>query len=180
MDFTTSATRAVERLQGRFPGLDRDSPAGQVVWWVALQVELSGPGRGGARSPAQTVVERGRLMPHRPRPADVSQGAARDCYRNALLLAQRRDDLVYCEGWAAGMIPVEHAWCVDGDGAVVDPTWDDDTGHVYFGVGLDVDVVTPYLIDQGFYGVFANAWQRPRRAAEVVARALIDVPAVAG
>lgn len=46
-----------------------------------------------------------------------------ECYRNALILALQNSGLTYCEGYAESVIPIEHAWCLDQEGNVVDPTW---------------------------------------------------------
>lgn len=47
----------------------------------------------------------------------------KECYRNAGMMALRRDDLTYVEGYAmCGPIPIEHAWLADEDGNVIDPT----------------------------------------------------------
>lgn len=65
----------------------------------------------------------------------------------------RRPDLVYVEGYAAGIIPVLHAWCVDSDGKVVDPTWDDGIGTEYFGVPFNRAFVMTAVVDKGSYGL---------------------------
>lgn len=55
------------------------------------------------------------------------RGQERGCFKNAFRLALGFDDLIYCEGLAfSGIIPAHHAWCVDSDGNVVDPTWRED------------------------------------------------------
>ena len=46
------------------------------------------------------------------------------CYKNATLLAMENEALTYVEGKVATMgIPIDHAWCIDADGVVIDPTW---------------------------------------------------------
>lgn len=67
----------------------------------------------------------------------VRKGQDRQCYTNALRLAERRPPLRYCEGWAVAAefpaLRIPHAWCVTRAGYVVDPTWAT-PGLAYFGV----------------------------------------------
>ena len=63
------------------------------------------------------------------------------CYTNCLQLAVI-EKLVYVEGNAiiAGTgVDVAHAWCLDTDGRVVDPTWEV-PGDAYFGVPDPPDI----------------------------------------
>jgi hypothetical protein len=48
-----------------------------------------------------------------------------NCFGNAFEIALTDDAMRYHEGWAymEGSIPTHHAWLVDADGAVHDPTW---------------------------------------------------------
>ena len=46
--------------------------------------------------------------------------------------------VAYVEGMALSVIPVEHAWCVDPDDRVVDPTWEGG-GSAYFGAEFSLD-----------------------------------------
>jgi len=75
---------------------------------------------------------------------DTPNGACsveKECYRNAAQLAIDHDGMTYVEGYASGIIPVQHAWCVDHGGRVVDPTWDDQGEPHYFGVAFDTGFV---------------------------------------
>ena len=98
---------------------------------------------------------------------------------NAYQLAMDRSDLVYVEGYAAGVIPVQHAWCVTTDGKVVDPTWKD--GSAYIGVPLNGDYVRKYALKTGHYGILCDwlnhwpitvapkaEWEHPSWVAKVV------------
>lgn len=71
--------------------------------------------------------------------ARVPKAPVKRCFRNAYELARRRG-LRYAEGFAAGIIPVLHAWCLDDAGHIADPTWRE-RGAVYFGVEVPLDTV---------------------------------------
>lgn len=84
------------------------------------------------------------------------------CYRNAYLLARHHpDDLRYAEGYAIACdgsnFPFMHAWCVDREDRVVDPTWG--TGIDYFGVIFDMDYAAQVITAKGEYGVLDN-WKQ--------------------
>ncbi len=61
-----------------------------------------------------------------------------------------REDIFYVEGYAINVvdlpIPIEHAWLVDGDGTVIDPTWPNAGDHVYYGVAFKLEVVEKAII----------------------------------
>lgn len=67
-------------------------------------------------------------------------GKMKECFRNAAMLVTENKNYTYCEGFAMGaVIPVLHAWCIDGAGNVIDPTWEN--GSDYLGVPFN----TKYL-----------------------------------
>lgn len=78
---------------------------------------------------------------------------AKDCYRNAYQLTLGKG-LTYCEGWALHVIPIEHAWCIDDQGNVVDPTWS--SGESYFGVAFKTSAVLRAATETGVYGLFGD------------------------
>jgi hypothetical protein len=53
-------------------------------------------------------------------PAEVEKKPEGYCYQNAYHLVIDHPDLTYVEGYADSM---KHAWCVDAQGNVIDPTW---------------------------------------------------------
>ena len=87
---------------------------------------------------------------------EYKKGKMKDCYRNAYLLADAFSDLTYCEGYAMGIIPVLHAWCIDSEGQVIDNTWPD--GSEYYGVRFKFWFVTDTIFRHRCWGVIDN-WQ---------------------
>lgn len=50
----------------------------------------------------------------------------KNCYGNAVELVLTESSLTYVEGYAMGrFLPIPHAWVVDRNGIVIDPTWRD-------------------------------------------------------
>jgi hypothetical protein len=100
------------------------------------------------------VLRYGQDYVPRARPADIPVGVKHYCFRNAFRLAEARDDLTYVEGFGLG-VGVEsfftrHAWCVDSDGRVVDPspTWADPDRELpatLRGVALPMDLVREHV-----------------------------------
>ena len=95
------------------------------------------------------------------------------CFMNAYQYAERHD-LFYVEGYAMpnGLIPLSHAWCVDKEGVIHDPTWDhaDD----YFGVPFYLDTVQEILQETGYYGIFDNLYMLRGRTVEEVTKLLTE------
>lgn len=93
-------------------------------------------------------------------PYDVERGMMKECYKNAALLSFERSDLRYCEGYAAGIIPVMHAWCIDSKNRVIDPTWPDAESCIYHGVAFKSDWARKFMIKNKLYGVFGGEFNR--------------------
>ena len=92
------------------------------------------------------------------RPADVDPGSRHDAFRNAFRLARKRPQLRYCEGFTLPRgyddLPNRHAWCIDGDGTVVDPSpgWAEPGGRLrdcYFGIAIPVAFAEDYADGEG-------------------------------
>lgn len=83
------------------------------------------------------------------------------CFQNALKYADRHG-LLYAEGYglpgellAAGFVfPVEHAWCVDLSGNVVDPTWSAPENSCYLGIEFGPREVWARVKAKGTFGMF--------------------------
>lgn len=94
-------------------------------------------------------------------------GQARDCFNNATAYAVVRDDVFYAEGYALEPelpLPVQHAWLVDREGKVIDPTWKDTRDHAYFGIAFNQDFVRDQLVqNSGNAGILVNLHLLRRR-----------------
>lgn len=105
---------------------------------------------------ADFILQHGRRFKPGRCPKSYRTGALiKQCFRNAMRLAMRRD-LVYVEGYAmASTIPLPHAWCVkQNSDVVIDPTWDDGVG--YFGVPIKLDYVCKSYTASKQYAVIDN------------------------
>lgn len=93
------------------------------------------------------------------RPKSIRKGRNGYCFANATRLALSHPKyLVYCEGYAFGVFPVHHAWCVTRRGTVIDPTWNDSIQHQYYGVPIKHSYLTGSIRDYGVYGVI-DLWK---------------------
>jgi hypothetical protein len=81
----------------------------------------------------------------------------RMCFMNCFELAGMMDDLTYCEGFvllASLPIPIHHAWCVDEEGRVVEPTITEALEELtFFGVRLPFGAVNEVVEDTETYSV---------------------------
>jgi len=91
-------------------------------------------------------------------------GQMKMCFRNAFELTMKNPDLIYVEGFATCVIPTLHAWVVDQDGVIADPTWDADEGvkqyrpSGYYGVMFSHKQCLEMMVKTGHYGML-DAWQ---------------------
>jgi len=89
-------------------------------------------------------------------PSYIERGEMKQCFKNAYHLALSSPEHTYVEGFACGVIPVMHAWCIDSKDQVVDPTWTD--GREYYGVRFNLNYVNEVIEDKSTYGVIDN-WE---------------------
>lgn len=105
---------------------------------------------------ATYIYERGRFYDAAKLPKGVKRGKQGECFANAYRLARYNDELTYVEGYATSIIPVHHAWCVDKRGRVIDNTWDKPETCAYYGVAMDIDAVSAFIVRNKVYGVLGN------------------------
>lgn len=118
--------------------------------------------------PRDLVLREARAYDAAPYDADRWSfvGETKACYSNAYHLAcLHRDSLTYVEGVALGILPVFHAWCVDSEGRVVDPTWTPENGvtvpveeREYLGIPFRLHFVSVSIMRRGYYGLIDD-WQ---------------------
>jgi hypothetical protein len=104
-----------------------------------------------------------------PLPEGVEPGTKQECYKNASLLVMSRPDLTYVEGFAKNgevgdHFSFMHAWAVDKDNNVIDPTWDNPEKNQYFGVKYDREKYLKYLYKAEIYGVLGSTFDNARNA----------------
>jgi len=109
-------------------------------------------------------------------PPDVERGEPSQCFMNATHLMMERPDLDYCEGIAysqdvGGGFAFLHAWCVDKDGTVIDPTWAHPEGSRYFGVKYDRKAYLKHIMRTKLFGVVGGD---PVQAAKVIKQGGLD------
>jgi hypothetical protein len=101
------------------------------------------------------VVRRhGQFYTPQPLPKKYKMGKIKECYSNAYRLSQKHG-LQYVEGLAFPdfmNIPIEHAWCVDSDGNVIDNTWKI-PGTVYYGIPFEDDFISRVFAETETFGV---------------------------
>lgn len=106
-------------------------------------------------SPASFLLEHGRHYRTTPETFAGRRDPPRRCFMNAALRAIAGEG-TYVEGIAAWLIPFDHAWVVDAEGRVVDPTLRarDPDEVAYFGVPFETEFLRKRLIKRGVYGLF--------------------------
>lgn len=93
------------------------------------------------------LLRHGREFEPSPFPKRYSRGGLSQCFHNSRVLVSRaKGNLRYVEGYAMTKevcIPLHHAWCVDKQDHVVDPTWarEGQTPIGYFGVVFPIELV---------------------------------------
>jgi hypothetical protein len=92
------------------------------------------------------------------RPKSLRKGRNHYCFANATRLALNCPSLIYCEGYALGIIPVHHAWVVTRRGTVIDPTWNDANQHEYYGVPINHSYLRKSILEYGVYGLI-DLWE---------------------
>lgn len=85
-------------------------------------------------------------------------GKPKECFFNAAKLVLDSFKYTYCEGFAFGQVlPVVHAWCIDVNGNVIDPTWS--KGSDYIGVPFTNQYLIQRLAKTGYYGSLIDNFQ---------------------
>lgn len=107
------------------------------------------------------LLEHGEEFEANPRPDWVPQMTVKMCFANCFKLAmENQDKLAYCEGYVLSSdlpIPIHHAWCVEEDGTLIEPTIGDKAEGetiTYFGVKVpDFNDVFDVIEETGTYSI---------------------------
>lgn len=87
-------------------------------------------------------------------------GTIKQCFQNAAKLAISDPDMTYCEGYTETHgVPIEHAWCLDKAGKVIETTIREREPREYFGVPIKTDYLRRVLLEKQTYQVFD--WMHP-------------------
>jgi hypothetical protein len=102
------------------------------------------------------VLAHGQDFKSGPLPSRFETGRPKKCYGNAVELALREPTLFYAEGFAMSTrMPIPHAWCVDREGNVYDPTLEKPEDYQFFGVRLISEAVRELM--EGELGYYESA-----------------------
>lgn len=103
----------------------------------------------GLQSPEGFVLAHGRHWATMA-PRKVKRGPMKQCFMNSFKYATSGRAVTYVEGYALGLIPTLHAWCVDTEGRVIETTWERQDG-IYFGVPFNIEYVLKRVVATGCY-----------------------------
>lgn len=165
---------------------DVEKNMAEVMHYMRLVAGLEG----GAQAFATFVLKNGREWTSSVYDLPSGRGVPRACYHNCqtLLFADMRrvkpQGFVYVEGYACSAavgfpFVTEHAWLVDRDGRVIDPTWDDPEHSAYFGVPFKSDYVREVAKECGRCSLidnFRSRWELVRNP-DIAARAVLPLAA---
>lgn len=88
------------------------------------------------------------------------KGEPKSCYQNCTSALWKYPELSYCEGLAISKevsITIAHAWLIDDNSQVIDPTWNEDyTESTYFGVVFTKEFVKKIALKTKCYGILDN------------------------
>jgi hypothetical protein len=125
----------------------RDIQPGPAYFAIHLFLEMMS-GIGASNAYGTFMLEHGRHFNAAALPRNIHKGQRKECFRTSqrLVTASRNSDdaLIYVEGYAVAMtipLALHHAWVVDRDGTVIDPTWNNPQDCTYFGVPFSRDYV---------------------------------------
>jgi hypothetical protein len=79
----------------------------------------------------------------------------KQCYMNSYTLVDRNPGLIYVEGWCWKETSFAHAWCIDAEGQVIDPTLREADG--YYGIPFRWEYVQATASRTMVYGVISNS-----------------------
>jgi hypothetical protein len=156
---------------------------------ILSYLHLNAGQRSGRQALARFLLEHGRQWEAAFCDPEFASGRALACYNNSQDILQydlRRETpsgLVYVEGLASASFesepcPTLHAWLVDPQGRVVDPTWREAERCTYFGIPFHAGYVLETIRTCGPCPMIdnrLNKWELVRNA-DIAERAIHDWP----
>ena len=141
------------------PAKQRESAKGLVGFLkIVASIQESSHLPKGMTAPARFVLKHGRQFIADDLTYAGKRGKPQQCYANAGREALDNSGKTYVEGYVlvhGG--PIEHAWLVDGEGKVQDPTIRDGRGiDGYFGVPIKTEYLREQILKSGHWGVFGH------------------------
>ncbi len=142
----------------REPANERDT---EILEYLAMYRNLEASHSHPEYRFAKMLLERGSFYTFAHIPIGYPIGTPGNCFADAAKLATDHRDLAYVEGYALGIIPTHHAWCVNNDGIVIDTSWASlapvlDKQPSYFGIIVDTGTLLRQTFRQGSWGYFAR------------------------
>lgn len=133
----------------------------QLLTFIQMNAEME---RG--FGPATALLQHARTFePTDTNPDWFTRGPAKQGFDNATQVLVSRvaagdTGIRYAEGYAMDAelpIPMQHAWLVDEDNKVIDPTWRDTTDNLYFGIVFETSFVLNLLRIKQSAGILVDA-----------------------
>jgi hypothetical protein len=110
------------------------------------------------KSIQRLILEKGK--PFLTRVKSPFKGKQKACFKNCFQAMWEYREFRYCEGFATDdelNLAISHAWLVNENGDVIDPTWDENiTGCTYFGVVFNREFVIETATITKHYGILNN------------------------
>ena len=108
------------------------------------------------RAVPSLILEHGRAWYIGERTFAGRRATRKQCYMNSYAFADRNPRMIYVEGWCwKENNYFEHAWCIDPDGQVIDPTLREANG--YYGIPFRWEYVLATAIKTEVYGIISNS-----------------------
>lgn len=107
------------------------------------------------------VLQHGKDYIPQKLPRGYRRGEMKQCFMNSFQMMLDHSKLIYVEGYAWDIrlpIACHHAWCVDEDGKVYEPTWSRDVaeGTIYLGIPFKQKYVIATCLRNEMYGIIDN------------------------
>lgn len=134
----------------------------EIKRYLRLLKKVRGRTPQGWNTPETILLKHGRPYFMGPDTFKGRRAAPKMCFMNAYHLALDDPKLTYVEGYAHVGLFIEHAWCVDLEGQVIEPTLKSPEKatttvypYGYYGVPFNLNYVTETIFKSGVYGIFA-------------------------